>query len=106
LHLSCVSEKLDHKWILALYQLVESAIHHNTPFSKQYHTVRKEPRSVNIVRYHDGCQLSFRFELHDQLDNLTGCDRVETGGRLVEKQDVGIERQGAGQSHTLLHSAG
>ncbi len=36
---------------------------------------------------------------------VAGADRVEAGGRLVEKHDLGIERERTGQRHTLDHAA-
>ena len=32
-------------------------------------------------------------------------DRVETGGRLVEEQEIGLEHQGAGDAGALFHAA-
>src|SRR5690606_11381306 len=41
----------------------------------------------------------------DELVEGGGADRIETGGRLVEKEDFRIEREGARKAHTLLHAA-
>ena len=35
-----------------------------------------------------------------------GGHRIETGGRLIEKQKLGIEREGAGERGALSHAAG
>ena len=44
--------------------------------------------------------------LDDQLVDHVAHDRVEAGCRLVEEDDLGLRRDGAGQSHALLHAAG
>ena len=42
----------------------------------------------------------------DQLVEVGGADRIEAGGRLVEEDDVGVERERTRQRHALDHAAG
>ncbi len=42
----------------------------------------------------------------DQFVEGGGADRVEAGGRLVEEQQLRVQRQGAGQAGALDHAAG
>ena len=44
-------------------------------------------------------------QLEDQVVEQARADRVEAGGRLVEEEDLGIERHGARQAGALLHAA-
>ena len=44
-------------------------------------------------------------ELEDQVVEQPRADGVEPGRRLVEEEDVGIERHGAGEPGALLHAA-
>ncbi len=44
-------------------------------------------------------------QLEDQVVEQARADRIEPGRRLVEEQDVGIERHGARQAGALLHAA-
>jgi hypothetical protein len=42
----------------------------------------------------------------DKPIELVGADGIEPGGRFVEEQDLGVERQGAGQPGALRRSGG
>ena len=44
-------------------------------------------------------------QLEDQVVEAARADRVEPGGRLVEEQDLGVERHRAGEPGALLHAA-
>src|SRR5262249_28330851 len=44
-------------------------------------------------------------ELEDQVVEQARADRVEAGARLVEEEDLGVERHGARQPGALLHAA-
>jgi hypothetical protein len=46
-----------------------------------------------------------RAELENQIAEQARANRIESGRRLVEEQDVWIERHRARQSRSLLHSA-
>ena len=46
-----------------------------------------------------------RAELENQIVEQSRANRIESGRRLVEEQDVRIERHRARQSSSLLHSA-
>jgi hypothetical protein len=42
----------------------------------------------------------------DEFGEFGSADRVEARGRLVEENDIGIERERARQRHALDHAAG
>src|SRR5260221_5577829 len=54
-------------------------------------------------RHRGGAELLDAFD--DQLVDDIGHDRVEPGGRLVEKDDLGLGGDGAGEGDALLHAA-
>ena len=44
-------------------------------------------------------------QLQDQLVETVRADRIESGRRLIDEQDLRIESHGAGQSGSLFHPA-
>jgi hypothetical protein len=69
---------------------------------------QRHPRAalglVQIRRRHHDRQPR-RQELRQQLPEFTPRHRVDTGGRLVEQQDLGAVNQRARQRELLLHPA-
>ena len=55
---------------------------------------------MNTVRPKVRCKVAIK------RVEIARADRVETGGRLVEKDDLRIERERARQRHALGHAAG
>ena len=58
-----------------------------------------------LVRDDDDRRAEAVAQLEDQVVEQARADRVEAGRRLVEEQDLGIERHGARQAGALLHAA-
>ena len=46
------------------------------------------------------------FQAEDKIVEGRGADRIEPGGRLVEKQNIRVESERTGQSGTLAHAPG
>ena len=67
--------------------------------------VGHEKDARQLVRHDDDRDAQVAAEREDELIELDGRDRVETGGRLVEEQEIGLEHQGAGNAGALLHAA-
>ena len=66
--------------------------------------VAEHLRFVHVVRReHD--RAAERFEFGDQIPELAARLRIETGGRLVEKEQIGIADDRARERETLLLSA-
>ena len=63
-------------------------------------------QAVEIVRHHEDREPQRALQGADQVVELAGADRIEPRGRLVEKDDLGIERERAGERHPLGHAAG
>ena len=47
-----------------------------------------------------------RCSVCNQAIEITRADRIETGRWFIEKHDLRIERESAGQCHSLGHAAG
>ena len=63
-------------------------------------------KRVEIVGYHDHGQAQSVSEVGDQRVERGGGDRVEPRRRLVEEEDLRIERQRARERRALDHAAG
>src|SRR5690349_13845948 len=60
--------------------------------------------TVEIVRHHEDGEAEAALQVAHQGVELAGADRVEAGGRLVEEEELGIERQGARETGALAHA--
>src|SRR6185437_13418926 len=75
-------------------------------FIDQYgDAVADRHQAVEIVRHHEDGKIETRPQILDQLVEGSGADRVEPSRRLVEEQQLRIERQRARQAGALLHAA-
>jgi hypothetical protein len=61
---------------------------------------------IQIMRHHHDCQPEAPLQAPDQAVEVGGRDGVEAGRRLVQEQNFGIEREGAGKARPLAHAAG
>ena len=62
-------------------------------------------RRRHVVGDRDGRGAEALHAVDDQIVDDVGHDRIETGGRLVEEDDLRIGRDGARQADALLHAA-
>jgi hypothetical protein len=67
--------------------------------------VRYPEETRDIVRYDNGGGTDPPGKSDKHLVDFLGADRIETGGRLVGENKVGIQRQRARQGNALFHSA-
>ena len=72
---------------------------------EKYHFVPEPPRLAHVVSDHDDLR-SGRVHGTDNALDLVRCAGVEARRRLVEKQDLGVERPRAGECQSLLLAAG
>ena len=63
-------------------------------------------KRIDVVRHHEHGQTQALLQVPHQRVELRRGDRIEARGRFVEKQQLGIERQGARQAGPLAHAAG
>jgi hypothetical protein len=85
-------------------QLVERA-DHGAPVHQRGDPIADCPQRIQIVGDHDHGKAQAALQAEDQAVELTRPDRIETGGWLVEEQDLRVEGQGAGESGPLAHTA-
>ena len=73
---------------------------------EHHHAVGHLLRRAHVVRHHDAGDRMMLARAEDQLVDHVAHDRVEPGGGLVVEHDLGLHRQGAGQSDPFSHAAG
>src|SRR5664279_190531 len=59
-----------------------------------------------IVGHHEDGETQCLLQRADEPVEVAGGDGVEAGGRLIEEDDLRVERQGAGERDALDHAAG
>src|SRR5579862_5154206 len=67
--------------------------------------VADREQRIEVVRHQKHGEIEAGLQIADQLVEIGGGDRIKPGGRLVEKQDLRIERKGARQPGALAHAA-
>ena len=75
------------------------------PSAKRSDTVASKVEAVQVVRHHEDREPERALERQDEIVELGRGDGVEAGRRLVEEDDLGIERQRARQGDALGHAA-
>ncbi len=61
-------------------------------------------KAVQVVGDHEHREPECVLEGDDEVIECRRANRVEPGGRLVEEQDLGIEREGSGQAGAFPHA--
>src|SRR6185437_11469980 len=69
-------------------------------------TIAGAEDGIEIVRDHDHRQPQLLLQVQHQLVELRRADRIEPGGRLIEEQQPGVERQRPRQGGPLDHASG
>src|SRR6188508_1557268 len=76
------------------------------PLIAQYRdAVRQRHQRIEVMRDHHNAQMQFEVQLLDQRNEALAAVGVETGRRLVEKQQFRLERERAGERNALHHAA-
>ena len=91
--------------MIELQQLVHRT-YHDALVEQHGDAITSRIKAVQIVRHHENREAEALVQALDQLVVVRRADRVEAGGRLVEEQQLRVERQGAGQAGALAHAAG
>src|SRR4051812_20530270 len=99
-------EELPHDRLLGGEQHLARAEHRQVLVVEQADVVGHGARRVDVVGDDQEGGVDLGVQVDDQLVEERGADRVETGVRLVEEHDLGVEDQGAGQTGPLAHAAG
>ena len=67
--------------------------------------VGDRPERVEVVRHHHHGEREAVGKRANQPVEGAGADRIEAGRRLVEEEDLGLEREGARERDALAHAA-
>jgi hypothetical protein len=62
-------------------------------------------QAIDVMRHQEDGKPHAALQIGDEPVEIGGGDRVEAGGRLVEEEQGGVERQGARQPGALAHAA-
>jgi hypothetical protein len=85
--------------------LVHRAGHQNLLLGQHRDAVAGGVQGVKVMRYKKDRQAQRLLQRPDQGVELGRADRVKAGGGFIQKQDLRVERQGAGQTGALSHAA-
>src|SRR5437660_7911271 len=83
--------------MIVLQHLVQRA-HAQLLVDKNRNPVAYGKQCVEVVGHHEYREAQTAPQIANQRVKIAGCDWIEPGGRLVEKDDIRIERKGAGQA--------
>ena len=68
--------------------------------------VGEEHGLIHVVGHHHGGELVLIADLHQLLLQVSPAEGIEGPKRLIEQQQLRLDRQGAGDGHPLAHAAG
>ena len=81
--------------------LVGIALFHDHAAIHEDHLVRHIPGKGHLMGHNDHCGFLLR-QVPDHPQHFAGKLGIQSGGGLVKAKDVRVQRQGTGNSHTLL----
>ena len=87
-----------------LDQFAHRRIANHALLAKKRHTVGRLPQRIQVMSHHHHGQAQRLLQLHHQIIKGAGADRIQTGGRLIQKQQRRIQRQRPGQRGALEHA--
>src|SRR5580698_149106 len=88
----------------ALLEIFKGTLDDHTSLVEQGQAIGNRFRAVQVVRYDDGRHLMFMLEFENQIVDLPRTNGVESSRRLIQKQNLGLQRKCARQAHAFLHS--
>src|ERR1700722_7757368 len=103
---SCITQELSDERILTFLEIFECAGKQDIAFFQHHQAIGKMMGRLQVVSHDNRGYISLLPLLLNQHSDFGGSDRIESRRRLVEEQDLRIERQGAGQSQSLAHASG
>jgi hypothetical protein len=72
---------------------------------EEQRAVRDPEDAREVVRHHDDGRAEARLQLEDQVVEKARADRVQAGRRLIEEQQIRVERDRTRQRRALAHAA-
>src|ERR1700722_6018182 len=98
-------QKFPDKLDVTFLQFFKAAFDYHTSLVEQRQPVGNRFRAVQIMRHDNGCHVMLLLELQNQVIDLSGTDWIQTGGGLVEQQNIRLQRQRSRESYPFLHAA-
>src|SRR3989442_664390 len=99
------SEEFTGEWLAARGELRRGAALDDAPLVEHRDAVCDRARQRQIVRDDDLRRAAIGADAADEFADLLRQDRVEVGGRLVVEDQLGVDRQRAGDRRALAHPA-
>src|SRR3990172_6367995 len=101
--LGAARDELTHPRVLRPAHLVRGPGHHDGPLVQHGHLVGDVEDVRHVVADHHAGEPEALVGFRDQAVDGVQHDGVQPRGRLVEKDDLRVRHQGAGQGHPLPH---
>src|SRR5437867_8888135 len=98
-------DELPHQGILRVPHFVRRSLEHDPALVEHRDPIRHLVGARNVVRHHDRGHSHALLKAADQLVDRVGHDRVESRGRLIVQDEVGIHGDRSGEAHALAHSS-
>ena len=99
-------EELPHDGLLELQQHLARPEHGEVLVVEQADVVGHGAGRVDVVGDDEEGRVDLGVEVDEELVDVGRAHRVETGVRLVDEQDLGVEDERPGQAGALAHAAG
>ena len=93
-------------WIVGLQEFFDFSDRRHLAVAEHRDPVADGEQAVEIVGHHEDGEAQRLLQRADEIVEVAGRDRIEARGRLVEKDDLGIERERARERDALGHAAG
>ena len=100
-----VEELLDHR-LLGGQQHLAGTEHDQLLAEQHADVVGHGAGDVDVVRHDQHGRVDLGVDIDQQLGQIRGTHRIQTGVRLVAQDDLRVQHQRAGQAGTLAHTAG
>src|SRR5207302_21366 len=95
-----------HNWIFRLEDFLWSPSSVNFAVVQHHNALAEAAGAAHIVSDDDGGDIQAVPHAQDKLVDAVGDNRVETGGRFIVEDDLGLINDGASKAHAFAHAAG
>src|SRR5574337_3072 len=92
-------------WIVGTQEFFNLSNGDDLAMAQHRDAVADGEQAVEVVGDHEDGEAKRLLQRGDEVVEIASRDRIEPGGRLVQKDDVGIERDGARERGALGHAA-
>ena len=85
--------------------LLDGAVGNHPALTQHHHTLGNPQQRVQIMGDQQHRDAEITIQKGEQRIKGTGRDRIKPRGRLIQKQDLGLKRNGPRQRRPLAHAA-